>query len=154
MKQIPANIDASPPATELPSPPVAARKPHDVVSPHGTRSDEYYWLRDDSRENPEMLAHLHAENAYADRMLAHTKALETRVYGEIVARLKQDDSTVPVRYRGHWYWIRYATGQEYPIVVRRPDTSGAAETVLLDCNALAQGVRHRHHPAGCGQRHR
>src|SRR5215470_4050082 len=66
------------------TPPVAARKPHVVDSPHGSREDEYYWLRDDKRENPEMLAYVRAENAYADAMLAHTKALETRVYGEII----------------------------------------------------------------------
>ena len=64
-----------------------------MISPNGNREDEYYWLRDDKRENPEMLAYLKAENEYADRMLAHIKALETRVYNEIIGRLQQDDST-------------------------------------------------------------
>src|SRR3954469_18386433 len=58
-----------------PRPPNAAKKPFTVASPNGNRQDEYYWLRDDKRENKEMLAHLAAENAYADAMLAHTKAL-------------------------------------------------------------------------------
>src|SRR5687767_11490193 len=83
------NMTKSPPAVPLTSPepalltpPVAAKKPFDVVSPNGTRVDEYYWLRDDARENPEMLAYLNAENAYADAMLAHTKELRTRVFDE------------------------------------------------------------------------
>jgi hypothetical protein len=42
---------------------------------NGTREDEYYWLRDDKRENTEMLAYVKAENAYADAVLAHTKPL-------------------------------------------------------------------------------
>jgi oligopeptidase B len=60
--------------------PVAAKKPYDVVAPHGaTRSDEYYWLRDDKREDAEMLAYLNAENAYADTVLKPLEALEETV---------------------------------------------------------------------------
>ena len=70
---VPAAVADAPRAT----PPVAAKKPFDVVSPNGTRADEYYWLRDDTRENAEMLAYVNAENAYADAMLAHTKPLQT-----------------------------------------------------------------------------
>ena len=79
-----------------PVPPVAAQKPHQVKAPFGaTRNDEYYWLRDDTRKNPEMLAHLKAENAYADAVLAAEKPLADKVYGEIVGHIKQDDSSVP-----------------------------------------------------------
>ena len=105
----------------MPLPPVAAKKPHQVVSPNGSREDEYYWLRDDKRENAEMLAYVKAENAYADAMLAHTKPLETKVYNEIIGRLQQDDSTVPYLMNGYWYFRRYETGKEYPIYSRRAD---------------------------------
>lgn len=112
---------------------------HRVASPHGERDDPYYWLRDDTRSDPDMLAYLKAENAYTKAILAPAQPLIDQLYTEIVARLKQDDATVPVRYRGYWYAIRYATGQEYPIVVRRADVANAAEVVLLDGNALASG---------------
>src|SRR5262245_51511442 len=89
MKQTPAIatplVSTDPAATApvsknlAPQPPVAAKRPHQVPSPNGSRDDEYYWLRDDKRENPEMLAYVNAENAYADQVMAHTKALETRV---------------------------------------------------------------------------
>ena len=59
------------PSINLPQPPAAAKKPYQVVSPNGTREDEYYWLRDDKRENTEMLAYVKAENAYAYHMLEH-----------------------------------------------------------------------------------
>src|SRR5690349_12176899 len=74
------------------APPVAARKPFDVASPNGTRTDPYYWLRDDTRKSPEVLAYLNAENAYKDAVLAPTQPLQQKIYDEIVARLKQDDS--------------------------------------------------------------
>ena len=51
-------------------PPMAAMKPHEVASPHGARQDEYHWLRDDQRADPAVLAHLAAENAYKDAMMA------------------------------------------------------------------------------------
>jgi oligopeptidase B len=115
-----------------------------VASPNGDRDDVYYWLRDDTRTDPDVLSYLQAENQYTDAMLAPVKPQIDQLYTEIVARLKQDDATVPVRYRGYWYAIRYATGQEYPILARWPDAAnkdgpGAAEVILLDGNALAAG---------------
>src|SRR5678815_1857000 len=61
-------------AADLPQPPDVARKPHVVKAPHGAeRNDEYYWLRDDTRKNPEMLAYLDAENAYTNAFMARLK---------------------------------------------------------------------------------
>ena len=56
------NMKSSATATTSPadSAPIAARKPHQVISPNGSREDEYYWIRDDKRENPEMLAYVKA----------------------------------------------------------------------------------------------
>ncbi len=127
------------PATAA-TPPDAAKKPHVVKAPFGAeRSDEYYWLRDDSRKNPEMLAYLNAENAYADAVMAPLKPLENKLYEEIVSRIKQDDSSVPYRERGHWYYSRFETGQDYPIYARRAGSMDAAEQVLLDVNVMAKG---------------
>ncbi|MGH8442888.1 MAG: S9 family peptidase [Nevskiaceae bacterium] len=126
-------------APEGVSPPVAARKPYDVPSPNGARSDPYYWLRDDTRKSPEVLGYLNAENAYKDAVLAPTQSLQQKLYDEIVGRLKQDDSTAPVLRRGHWYYKRYETGKEYPVHCRRAGSMQAPEQVLLDGNALAQG---------------
>ncbi|UNK48634.1 S9 family peptidase [Lysobacter sp. S4-A87] len=121
-------------------PPDATKKPHVVKAPHGAqRNDEYYWLRDDKRKNPEMLAYLNAENAYADALMAPLKPLENKLYEEIVSRIKQDDSSVPYRERGYHYYSRFETGQDYPIHARRSGNMEAPEQVLLDVNVMAQG---------------
>jgi oligopeptidase B len=122
-----------------PNPPLAAKRPHAVVSPHGVREDPYYWLRDDARSNPEVLAYLNAENAYRERSMRAAKPLEDALYGEIIARLKQDDSTVPYRKDGYWYSTRFEPGKEHPIFVRRKGSLDAAEEILLDANLHAQG---------------
>jgi oligopeptidase B len=121
-------------------PPKPAARPHVVTSPHGARPDPYYWLRDDSRTDPQMLAHLQAENAYAEEQLAPIRPLIDELYAEILARLKQDDASVPVRYRGYWYWLRYDTGGQHPVYLRRLDQPDSEPQVLLDCNAMATGL--------------
>ncbi|HEY0164719.1 MAG TPA: S9 family peptidase, partial [Sphingomicrobium sp.] len=122
----------------VPTPPVAAQKPYTVKGPVN-RNDEYYWLRDDTRKNPEMLAYLNAENAYADGYLAPLKPLEERLYAEMVGRIKQDDASVPVRERGYFYYSRFEVGADYPIIARRRGSMKGAEQVLLDQPAMAKG---------------
>ena len=122
------------------TPPDVAKKPHVVKAPFGAeRNDEYYWLRDDDRKNPDMLAYLNAENAYADQQMAPLKPLQEAIYKEIVGRIKQDDSSVPYRERGYWYYTRFETGKDYPVHARRKGSMDAPEEVLLDVNALAAG---------------
>lgn len=124
---------------QTPTPPVLAKKPFMVTSPNGAREDDYYWVRDDTRKNPEMLAYLKAENAYADAVLARSKPLADKLYGEFVGRIKQDDSSVPYRQRGYWYYSRFETGADYPIVARRKGEMTAPEEVMFDEPKLAAG---------------
>jgi oligopeptidase B len=120
-------------------PPRAAVRPHEVRSPFGVRSDPYYWLRDDERKDEEVLAYLAAENAYRDEQLAPLAASEERLFAEIVGRIRQDDSTVPARRNGYWYYTRFETGQEYPVHARRAGTMDAPEEILVDDNLAATG---------------
>src|SRR5687767_568233 len=122
-----------------PKPPLAAARPHDVPSPNGARTDPYYWLRDDTRTNKQILEYLAAENAYTDAMLAGTKPLQAKLYEEIVGRIKQDDASVPYRKKGYWYYRRYDTGKEYPIYARKRGAMDAPEQIMLDVNQMAAG---------------
>jgi oligopeptidase B len=125
-------------ATEL-KPPTAAQRPHVVSSPFGDRVDPWYWLRDDERKNPEMIAYLEAENDYLKSVMAPHRSLEQKVYEEIIGRLKQDDSSVPQRRNGYWYYSRYETGKQYPIFARRKGTLDAPEEILINGNERAEG---------------
>ena len=133
-----AGVSAVAAAQPAPTPPIAAQKPHTVKGPVD-RNDPYYWLRDDTRKNAEMLGYLNAENAYADAVLAPTKALQDKLFNEIVGRIKQDDSSVPVRTRGYYYYTRFETGADYPIVARKAGSLSAKEEVMLDQPAMAKG---------------
>jgi oligopeptidase B len=124
-------------ATLVNKAPVAAQRPHVVRGACGERIDPYYWLRDDERRDPEVLEYLHAENAYREAALAALQPLEETLYAEIVARLKQDDASVPFCKDGFWYYRRYMQHGEYPIYARRAGSPEAPEQVMLDANELA-----------------
>ncbi|MDN5780625.1 MAG: S9 family peptidase [Luteimonas sp.] len=130
----------TPVAAQMPTPPDVARKPHVVETPFGaSRDDAYYWLRDDSRKDKDMLAYLGAENAYADAFMAPLKPVQDKLYQEIVGRIKQDDSSVPYRERGYWYYTRFETGKDYPIHARRKGSMDGPEEILFDVNTMAAG---------------
>ena len=118
--------------------PVAPQHAFDVPSPNGARSDPYYWIRDDTRKNPEMLAYIAAENDYYKSESAPLAPLTEKLYGEIVGRIKQDDSTVPYKKGAYRYYTRFASGGEYPIFARKPLKSDKEE-VLIDGNADGKG---------------
>lgn len=125
-------------AAEL-KPPIAPQRAHVVRSPFGDRADPWFWLRDDERKNPEMIAYLEAENAYLKAVMEPHRALQEKVYEEIIGRLKQDDASVPQRRNGYWYYARFETGKQYPIYARRKGSLEAPEEILIDGNARAQG---------------
>lgn len=120
------------------SAPIAAEKPFVVKSPHGERVDPYYWLRDDSRTNPEILAYLTAENQYYEQYAAKYPEMIKTLTDEIIGRIKQDDSTVPAVKGDYRYYTRYETGKQYPIYARQPK-AGGAEQIMLDVNQMAAG---------------
>lgn len=118
------------------TPPAPARRPHQVTAHGHTREDEYYWLRE--RENPEVIAHLEAENRYAEEATAHAAALRDQLFRELAARIPGIEETAPVRLGSHEYLTRHEAGRQYPVHLRRSGP-GAPEQALLDEGALAEG---------------
>ena len=134
------------PSLDRPEPPRAEPRASSA-SHHGiSRRDDFAWLRAENWQtvmrDPSVLAHdirayLEAENAYAEAMMAPTKALQKTLVKEMRARIKEDDSTPPSPDGPYAYGIRYREGDEHPLIVRTP-REGSQETILLDANALAK----------------
>ncbi|MDP1568355.1 MAG: hypothetical protein Q8L86_00005, partial [Vicinamibacterales bacterium] len=98
--------------------------------------DDYGWLRD--KDTPEVLEHLRAEAAYAERAMAPLAPLRAALFAEIVSHIAEDDASVPVK-DGAWrYWRRTRKGQNYAVLLREP-VAGGPEQVVLDINRLAEG---------------
>ena len=117
--------------------PVAEKKPHELEAHGDVRIDDYYWLRE--RSNPEVLAYLEAENTYTAAVMAPTEELQAQLFEELTNRIQPDDSTVPARYHGYYYYKRYEKDLEYPIHCRREGSLEAPEEIILDVNQVAEG---------------
>ena len=124
-----------------PQPPVAARKPVEHRTHGDLRIDDYAWLRE--KENPEVIRHLAAENAFIDAALRPTEPFQEALYQEMLSRIQQTDLSVPYLLRGYHYFTKTIEGQQYPLHFRRPagDAPGSSSTdqLLLDLNVLSQG---------------
>jgi oligopeptidase B len=125
------------PAAEVSEPPFAKRIPQRHLVHGDQRIDDYGWLRD--RTNPETIAYLEAENAYADELMSPFEVLEQQLYREMLGRIRQTDVNVPYRKGGYFYYTRTIEGRQYPIYARKKGSLEADEEVLLDVNALAEG---------------
>jgi len=120
-------------------PPAAPRHPK-TVGLHGDKiEDSYFWLRE--KQNPEVLAHLKAENAYTAAVMSPFQAFEDSLYREMLGRIKQTDVSAPYRQRGYWLYQRTEEGKQYPIFCRKKGSLEAPEEVILNVNELAQGQK-------------
>ena len=135
-------------ASELSTAPDAAQKPH-TTDIHGLQlQDDYFWMRlsdeqkaakESDAQTTEVVDYLKAENAYTKEAMAPTEGLQEKIYEEIVGRIKKDDESVPVLDKGYWYYSRYEEGKEYPYSCRKKGSMEAAEEVMLDQPAMAEG---------------
>lgn len=101
------------------------------------RHDDYYWLRE--RENPEVIKYLESENAYTEAVMAAAKPLEAKIFSELKSRVKEDESTAPVKDGNYYYSARYEVGQQYPLHLRNNGSANGPEEILINIPAQAQG---------------
>jgi len=132
-QQAPAASPAAPALT----PPAAAVRPHRFDEFGTVRIDQYYWLKD--RNNPEVIKYLEDENAYTKAVMAHTEALQGRLYDELKGRVLQNDQSVPFREGNYFYYTRLVEGKNYPLYARKRGSVSAPEEIMIDANALAEG---------------
>ena len=123
----------------LPNFPVAKKQAHALTTHAKTRSDDYYWMRDDERQNADILAHLAQENAYCDAQLAAIKPLQNTLFEELKGRIVKDDNTVPVKDGQYWYHSEVRGDDEYARHYRSRSMAMADKELLLDVNELANG---------------
>ena len=145
----------------LPTPPVAAKRPHRETRHGIERVDDYAWLRaenwqevmrDPSALSPDIRAYLEAENSYTSSVMADAEKLQETLFEEMKGRIKEDDSSVPAPDGPFAYYTRYVTGGQHPLFCRRL-REGGNDQVLIDGNALAKphtyfrigGVSHSPH---------
>jgi oligopeptidase B len=111
--------------TPLPSPPMA-KKIAKAITQHGeVRQDPYFWLRD--KTNPDVIAHLEAENRYFETLMKPVAELQKTLFAEMVGRIQETDLSVPERKDEYFYYTRIEKGQNYQLYCRKYETMDAKE---------------------------
>ncbi|MDE3199768.1 MAG: S9 family peptidase [Acidobacteriota bacterium] len=123
-------------------PPVARKERKETLLHGVTLVDDYAWLRE--KENPEVIAYLEAENAYAEAQTAELAGLRETLYQEMLSHIKQTDVSAPFREGAWWYYARTEEGLQYAVSCRKRGSEAgpnedAPEEVILDGNKLAEG---------------
>ncbi len=96
--------------------PVPKKIPEKLIKFDDLRVDYYYWMRE--RERPEVRKHLEAENEYFARVTRDVESFRNTLFEELKARLKDEDESVPYRYKDYYYQVRYPKGKEFPVFLR------------------------------------
>ncbi|SIQ05295.1 oligopeptidase B Serine peptidase. MEROPS family S09A [Rhizobium sp. RU33A] len=125
----------------LPSPPVAAKKPVSDTRHGITRTDDYAWLRADNWQamfkdtsilDPDIRSTLEAENAYMEAAMADTKELQKTLFAEMKGRIKEDDSSIPMKDGPFAYGSAFVTGGEQPRYFRIPRDGNPKDEAIRD----------------------
>lgn len=125
----------------LPTAPVVAKKPVSDTRHGITRTDDYAWLRSDNWQqmfkdtsilDPEIRSYLEAENAYMDAAMEDTKALQAQLFAEMKGRIKEDDSSIPMKDGPFAYGSAFVTGGEQPRYFRIPRDGNPKDETLRD----------------------
>lgn len=115
--------------------PIAKKIPNKKLYHGQEYLDDYAWLREKS--NPDVISYLKAENNYTEKMMSSTKALQSKLYKEMLSKIKEDDSTVPEKDGDFYYYSKSEKGKQYPIYCRKFKNLKSKEEILLDGNKLA-----------------
>ena len=129
-------------------PPIADKKPHEIVTHGHSRTDNYYWMRltdqqksakNFDKQAKQVVKYINDENDFTDWNLAKTKPLQEKLFNEITNRIKKEDRSVPYLKNGYYYYYRYEKNKEYAIHCRKKNNLDSKEEIILDENNLAKG---------------
>jgi oligopeptidase B len=121
----------------MPEPPVAKKIVKELTIHGDTRIDNYYWMN--QPEDTAVISYLNAENSYTDSMMKHTEPLQTKLFDEMIARIKKTDESVPYKSNGFYYYSRTEGDAEYPLYCRKEGGMDAKEQIMLNVPEMAKG---------------
>ena len=126
-------------------PPYAMMKGTMLIAPHGAkRTDYYFWMNEKNTEK--VVRYLEEENKYATEATAHSIDLQNTLKAELRSRAGAKPGVPPFRNGGYWYYERFASGAEYPVIARRKGSMTAPEEVMID--GAREGASHHQFAIG------
>ena len=116
-------------------PPIPKKIPHELEAHGDVRIDDYYWMRDDSRSDPELISYLESENEYFKKWSDSKINYQSEIYDELKNMIPDEEETLRVKDGNFYYYSKIKASQQYSTYYRNDLT----EEILLDVNKLAEG---------------
>ena len=116
--------------------PIAKKINKELKTNDNTRNDPYFWMSE--RDNADAIKYLNDENAFTKSVLKNTEKLQEDLFEEITSKIKKDDSSVPYKLGGYYYFVKYEGEKEHPIFCRKHNLD-AEDEIILDVNKFAKG---------------
>ena len=113
--------------------PTPKKIPYELIQHNDIRVDNYYWLRDDSRSDKEVLAYLDSENSYADKWFESRHDFKTDIVNELIEQLPNEEESFPIKNNGYIYYEKLNKGDQLPKFYKK-ESSESTETLYLDPN--------------------
>ena len=118
-------------------PPIPKKIPK-ILKAHGDeRSDDYYWLRDDTRSNKEIIQYLEEENKYSENWFAEGKDYRSELYQELINFIPKEETSLKIKKNDFYYFSKIKSNEQYPVYFRE---KGNSVEKILDINQLSKGL--------------
>ena len=108
-------MSGKPEARLLKNFPVAKKTPFEMTQHGDTRTDNYYWLRDDSRSSESMLSHLGEENRYTDEWFQLGRDYKAEILKELLDQIQEVEKSLTFFNGEVGYFSKMLRGNEHPI---------------------------------------
>ena len=113
--------------------PTPKKIPYEIINHNDIRIDNYYWLRDDTRSNEEVLTYLQSENKYADKWFSSKHNYKTEIVNELIEQLPEEEVSFPLYNNGYLYYEKLNKRDQLPKFYKK-ESSNSKETLYLDPN--------------------
>ena len=117
------------------NPPKPKKTPYKLEAHGDIRIDDYYWMRDDTRSDPELISYLESENDYFQNWRDSNIDYESSIYKELKSMIPDEEETLRVKDGSFYYYSRIKASEQYSTYYR----NSSNEEILLDVNKEAEG---------------
>ena len=117
------------------NPPNPKKVPYELEAHGDKRIDNYYWMRDDTRSDPELISYLESENEYFKKWADSKVDYQSEIYNELKAMIPTEEETLRVKDGNYFYYSRIKANQQYRTYYR----NNSNEEIILDINNEAEG---------------
>ena len=125
--------------SKLSKPPQPKKIPKTLIAHGDERIDDYYWLRDDTRKDPEVISYLEAENQYLEDWFAANNDCRQEIYEELVSFIPPKEVSMKIKYGAYLYFSEITSDQQYKTYYRELDGN---KELVLDVNSMAEGLEY------------